>query len=180
MVPGGGCRKGVIIQGIMTPTGVLPNGQSCLGRTVDVTVASVRAPIQRNSTYVQMFRQSIYKIIQPEHPQSPIRQYKQCPQGPPSQPCYMYCNTQAENITTNLKVGIYFTLPALSATNFVTLNFHVHYFAKGRYDMILGKDILTEVGLNLKLSENVIKADDGTFNGSTTPMVDLGTYILNI
>ena len=31
--------------------------------------------------------------------------------------------------------------------------------------------------MNLKCSEHVIKSDDGPFNGSTTPMVDLGTYI---
>ena len=43
--------------------------------------------------------------------------------------------------------------------------------------MILGPDILTELGLNLKFSEHVIEADDGNFKGSTTPMVDLGTYI---
>ena len=43
--------------------------------------------------------------------------------------------------------------------------------------MILGRDILTELGLNLKFSEHVIEADDGPFNGSTMPMVDLGTYI---
>ena len=29
----------------------------------------------------------------------------------------------------------------------------------------------------MKLSEIVIEEYDGTFNGSTTPMVDLGTYI---
>ena len=31
--------------------------------------------------------------------------------------------------------------------------------------------------LNLKCSEHVIEADDGPLNGSTTPMVNLGTYI---
>ena len=31
--------------------------------------------------------------------------------------------------------------------------------------------------MKLNFSELVIKADDGTFKGSTTPMVDLGTYI---
>ena len=30
--------------------------------------------------------------------------------------------------------------------------------------------------MNLKHSEHVIKADDGTFKGSTTPMVHLDTY----
>ena len=43
--------------------------------------------------------------------------------------------------------------------------------------MVLGKDLLTELGLNLKLSEKSIKADDGTFKGSTSPMVDLCTYL---
>ena len=36
---------------------------------------------------------------------------------------------------------------------------------------------ITELGLNLKLSERIIEADDGNFNGSTTTIVDLGTYI---
>ena len=48
---------------------------------------------------------------------------------------------------------------------------------KGRYDMILEQDILTELVLNLKFSEQVIEADDGPFKGSSTPMVNLGTYI---
>ena len=43
--------------------------------------------------------------------------------------------------------------------------------------MILGQDILTELVLNLKFSEHVIEADYGIFNRSTTPLVDLGTYI---
>ena len=55
----------------------------------------------------------------------------------------MQWNTQAGNITTNLKVKIDFTLPALSATNVVTWNFHVDDFTKVGYDMILGGNILT-------------------------------------
>ena len=31
--------------------------------------------------------------------------------------------------------------------------------------------------IKFKISENVIKADDGPFKGSTLPMVDLVTYI---
>ena len=89
----------------------------------------------------------------------------------------MHWNTQAGNITTNLKVKIYFTLLAFSMTNFVTLNFCVDDSAKGRYDMILVRYLLTELGLNLKFFEHVIKSDDGDFNGPTIPMVDLGAYI---
>ena len=46
-------------------------------------------------------------------------------------------------ITTNLKVKIDFTLPALSTTEIVMWKFHVDESAKSRYDMILGRDILT-------------------------------------
>ena len=71
----------------------------------------------------------------------------------------MQWHTQAQNIITNLKVKVDFTLPALSATNVATWECQVDDSAKGRYDMILGKCVLTELVLNLKLSEHVIEAD---------------------
>ena len=88
----------------------------------------------------------------------------------------MQWHTQAGKITNNLKVKIDFTSPELRATKTVTWNCHVDDSAKIRYDMILGRDILTALGLNLKFSEHVIKADDGNFNGSTAHMVDMGMY----
>ena len=89
----------------------------------------------------------------------------------------MQWHTQARNNTTNLRIKVYFTLPALSATNFVTCNCHVDDSSKGRYGMILGRDLFTKLVLNLKCSEHVIKADDEPFKGYTTHMVDLGTYL---
>ena len=89
----------------------------------------------------------------------------------------MQWHTQAGNITTSIEVKIYFTLPALSATCVVTWNCHMDDSAKGRYDMILGIYLLTELGLNLEFSEHVIEEDDGPFKGSTAPMVDLSKYI---
>ena len=86
-------------------------------------------------------------------------------------------HTQDGNITTNQKVKVDFTLPALIATNVVTWKCHVDYSAKGMYDMILGRYILIELGLNLKFSEHFTEADDGPFKGFTTPMADLGTYL---
>ena len=60
----------------------------------------------------------------------------------------------------------------------MTRNFHVYDSVKGRYDMIFNRYLLTDLWLNIKLSEHVIKADDGPLKWSTEPMVDLGTYEL--
>ena len=65
----------------------------------------------------------------------------------------MQWNKQVGNITTSIKVKVDFTLTELSATDVVTWSFHVDDFAKGRYNMILGQDLLTELGLNLKLQQ---------------------------
>ena len=50
---------------------------------------------------------------------------------------------KARNVTTNLKVEVNFTLPVISTTNVVTWKFHVDDSPKGRYDMILGRYLLT-------------------------------------
>ena len=42
--------------------------------------------------------------------------------------------------------------------------------------MILGRDTLKALVLNIKLSYHVIKGDDGPFKSYTEPMVDLVTY----
>ena len=60
----------------------------------------------------------------------------------------MKCNTQDGNITTSLKVEVEFTLPELSATDSVKWKYNVDESAKGRYDMILGRDLLTDLELN--------------------------------
>ena len=68
VVPGGEFRKGIVIQVIMTPTGVLTNGNSFLIIKGGATLVSVHAPRQRNSLYRQTCRRSIYKTILPERP----------------------------------------------------------------------------------------------------------------
>ena len=55
----------------------------------------------------------------------------------------MQWHMQAGNITTNFKAKVYFTLPTLSTTNDFTWKWHVDESAKGRYDMILGRYLLT-------------------------------------
>ena len=52
-------------------------------------------------------------------------------------------HTQAGKITTNLKVRIDFALPGPSATKIMMQNCHVYDTAKGRYDMIIGRCLLT-------------------------------------
>ena len=61
----------------------------------------------------------------------------------PEKYAMMQQHTQAGNITTNLKVKVDFTLPKLSAKNAMTWNFHVDDSAKGIYDMVLGRYLLT-------------------------------------
>ena len=85
--------------------------------------------------------------------------------------------TQARKITTNIKVNVDFTLPVISTTNVLTWKFHMDDSAKGRYDIILGRYIWTELGLNIKFSEHVIEADDGHFMGTTAPMIYLCAYV---
>ena len=85
--------------------------------------------------------------------------------------------TKAGNITTNFKVEVDFTLPALSTTNVLTWKCDVDNSARGRYNMFLGRDLLTELLLNPKKSEHLIEAGDGPFMGSTSTMVDLGLCV---
>ena len=54
-----------------------------------VTGASLRAPIQRNSTYTYIFRRSIYETIRPEHPHQSDATYNAPRDLPVSWPCYM-------------------------------------------------------------------------------------------
>ena len=56
---------------------------------------------------------------------------------------------QTCNFITNLKVKIYFTLPAFSAIKIVTWGFHVDLYAKSGYDAVSGRYLLTELWLNI-------------------------------
>ena len=60
----------------------------------------------------------------------------------PEKDSVMQWHTQAITITTDNKVKVYFTLPKPSPKNVVTWKCHVDKSAKGRYNMILGRDLL--------------------------------------
>ena len=57
-------------------------------------------------------------------------------------------HTHTGSITTNLKIKIHFTLPELSFKKTLMWNWHVNNSAKGRYHIIIRRDILTDLGLN--------------------------------
>ena len=86
---------------------------------------------------------------------------------PPEEDALIQWHMKAVKITNNLKVKIDFTLPELSTTKIVKWNCHLDDSAKERHDLILGRDLLTELGLNLKFSDNIIKASDGPFKRYT-------------
>ena len=50
---------------------------------------------------------------------------------------------------------------------------------KGRYDMILVRDLLISLLFYLKLSKNIITGGGRTFEGCTTLMIDLSTHDYN-
>ena len=88
----------------------------------------------------------------------------------------MQWQIQAGDISTNLKVKIYFTFPGFSATKILVWVCCADDFVKDRYDMILGRFILTALALNLNSYEHVIEACGGHLKVSTAPMIDLVVY----
>ena len=65
------------------------------------------------------------------------------------------CEIQARKFTTSKKVNVYFCLPVFSATKIVSWKFQVDISTNGRSNMILGRDLLIALGLDLKFSENI-------------------------
>ena len=58
---------------------------------------------------------------------------------------------------------------------------HQKYVATtGRYDMILGRDLLTVLGLDLIFSKNIILGGEGPKKGCSAPMVGVNNYEFNI
>ena len=62
----------------------------------------------------------------------------------------------------------------------MTWKCHVDESTTGRYDMILGRDLLTALGLDIKFYENVILGREGPYKGCLAPMVNVNKYNFNI
>ena len=70
---------------------------------------------------------------------------------------------QSRIFTTNLMAIVNLCLPKISATKIVTWECHIDCPIEIRYNMIIGKDLLNEMGLHLKFSEHVIIGYDGPY-----------------
>ena len=81
--------------------------------------------------------------------------------------------TQASKFTTSKKANVYFCLPEFSATKIVSWKFHVGDSTAGRYNMILGRYLLTALGLDLKFSKNIFIDGEGPYEGCLGPMIDV-------
>ena len=73
-----------------------------------------------------------------------------------------------------------FCLPGFSVTKIVTWKFHVDKYTNSRYDMILGRDLITALGLDLKFYGNVILGGEVPYKECSVPMVDVINYNYNI
>ena len=79
-------------------------------------------------------------------------------------------STQGGDFLTTYTKNVELVIPELDATKSMTWTFHVYYLQKNpRYDMIIGKDLLLELKLDLCLSGFTIKGNGGAYKGCTTP-----------
>ena len=67
-------------------------------------------------------------------------------------------NTKGGNFTTKYTANVKFTLPELDANKIVTWKCHVDDSDEsGRYDMIIGRDLLAALSLSLDFGNDVIQ-----------------------
>ena len=64
--------------------------------------------------------------------------------------------TAAGEFKTKGRIKLVFKLPKLSPTAEVRWDVHVHWGTLNSYDMILGRDVLTEIGIDILFSKQLI------------------------
>ena len=77
---------------------------------------------------------------------------------------------------TNQNIKVDFCLSKFSVTNVMTQQYHINDSSECKYNMILGRDLLTDLGLDIFFSKTSISVGDGTYEGWTTPMIEMTTY----
>ena len=88
--------------------------------------------------------------------------------------------TQAGKFTTSNKVNVDFCLPEFSSTKIVSFKCHVDNKTNSRYDMILGRGLLTSLGMYIQFSENLVIDGEGPYEGCSAPMADLISYYFKL
>ena len=73
--------------------------------------------------------------------------------------------TQSGKFTTSNNVNLDLCLPEFSATNIVTRKCRVDESTNGRYNMILGRDLLTALGLDFKFHDKIVISGKGPYIG---------------
>ena len=66
---------------------------------------------------------------------------------------------------------VYFCLPKFGTKKIVTWKYQVDESTNGRYNMILGRELITALGLDLKFSGDVIIVHNGIYEGCLSSMV---------
>ena len=83
------------------------------------------------------------------------------------------CQTQDGKFTTN-KIGRSGLLPEeIQCKKNVTRKYHVDDSKEIRYNMIIGRDVLTALVLDFKFSKHVIIGGDGPYEGFLAYMVEV-------
>ena len=73
-------------------------------------------------------------------------------------------------------MNVDFYLPEFGATKIVTWKCHVGESTNGRTNMIIGRDLLTNLGLDQKFPDNIIIDRERPFKGCSASMVDVKNY----
>ena len=84
--------------------------------------------------------------------------------------------TQTWKFMNSKKANIYLCLPDFIATKIVMWKCHVDKSTNGRYNIILGRDLLTALEIYIKCYENFIIGDKQPYEGCLALMVDISNY----
>ena len=58
----------------------------------------------------------------------------------------------------------------------MTWKCHVDDSNAGRCDIIIDRDLLNKLGIDIKISMNTIECSEGPYQGCTTPIVNIDDY----
>ena len=77
-------------------------------------------------------------------------------------------------------MNVHFYLPEFSVIKIVTWKCHVDASTTGRYGMIICRDLLTTLVLDIKFSQNTVIGGELPYKGCLEPMVDVSNYDFKI